>query len=122
MPMKNPPYPGGFLLRQCTGPRAEKSKSPNAKSAYGAPGKIAKGVGGRMEKWRSDRMTDHKWVPVSARMPHDGQLVVLRMMESIYKEVHHAIERYRGEQRDWGVNSAPKNGRRARRYSEICAS
>ena len=37
------------------------------------------------------RMTNHKWVPVSARMPHDGQLVVLRMMESIRKDVHHAI-------------------------------
>ncbi len=53
-------------------------------------------------------MTDHKWIPVSARMPHDGQLVVLRMMESIYKEVHHAIERYRGEQRDWVITAHAK--------------
>lgn len=62
------------MLRQCTGPRAEKSKSPNAKSAYGAPGKIAKGVGGRMEKWRSDRMND--WV-ITAHPKMDAGLDVI---------------------------------------------
>jgi len=53
-------------------------------------------------------MTDHQWVLVSARMPHDGQLVVLIMMESKRKDVHHAIERYSGEQRDWVITAHPK--------------
>ncbi len=53
-------------------------------------------------------MTDHNWVPVSARMPHDGQLVVLRMMESIRKDVHCAIGWYSGPQRDWVITAHPK--------------
>jgi len=53
-------------------------------------------------------MTDHNWVPVSARMPHDGQLVALRMMESIHKDVHYAIGWYSEEQHNWVITAHPK--------------
>jgi hypothetical protein len=41
-------------------------------------------------------------------MPHDGQLVVLRMMESIRKDVRYAIGWYNGPQGDWVITAQPK--------------
>ena len=55
-----------------------------------------------------ERMTDHNWVPVSALVPHDGQLVALRMMESIHKDVHYAIGWYSEEQHNWVITAHPK--------------
>jgi hypothetical protein len=41
-------------------------------------------------------------------MPHDGQLVALRMMESIHKDVHYAIGWYSEEQHNWVITAHPK--------------
>jgi hypothetical protein len=38
----------------------------------------------------------------------DGQPVVLRMMESMRKNVHYAIEYYSGQQRKWVITADPK--------------
>jgi hypothetical protein len=63
------------------------------------------------KKWKSKwgvRMTDHNWIPVSVRMPNDSQLVALRMMESIHKDVHYAIGWYSEEQCNWVITAHPK--------------
>ena len=53
-------------------------------------------------------MTDSNWIPVSVRMPHDGQPVILSMMESMRKNVRYAIGYYSGQQRKWVITADPK--------------
>jgi hypothetical protein len=50
MPMKNSPHPGGFLLRQCTEHPGGEVRKPKRKIGVWGSGRIAKGVGGKMEK------------------------------------------------------------------------
>ena len=61
---------------------------------------------------QSAALTPSLWIPVAKQMPHDGQLVVLRMAEtSERRDIHYGIGWYDGptmENTGWVITSSPQ--------------